>query len=139
MKVILKDKKVTMVDNDRIVIVEENIDNIKTNSRNERWLVLPENSVNRKYTNLDRLIKLGTIDYGNEVKETRTLTHTNTHDRPYKASTSWVEYLTDEERETLETLKEKAIKRMNDPLEILLRQKRELEKKIAELQSKGTN
>lgn len=139
MKVILRDKKVTMVDNDRIVIVEENIDNIKTNSRNERWLVLPENSVNRKYTNLDRLIKLGTIDYGDEVKETRTLTHTNTHDRPSKPSTSWVEYLTDEERETLETLKEKALKRMNDPLEILLRQKRELEKKIAELQSKGTN
>ena len=138
MKLVLKDKKVTMVDNDRIVIVEENIDNVKTNSRNERWLVLPENSVNRKCTNLDKLIKLGTIDYGNEVKETRTLTHTNTHDRPSKASTSWVEYLTDEERETLETLKEKAIKRMNDPLEILLRQKRELEKKIAEYQAKGT-
>ena len=127
-----------MVDNDRIVIVEENIDNVKTNSRNERWLVLPENSVNRKCTNLDKLIKLGTIDYGNEIKETRTLTHTNTHDRPSKASTSWVEYLTDEEKKTLETLKEKATKRMNDPLEILFRQKRELERKIAEYQSKGT-
>lgn len=138
MKLVLKDKKVTMVDNDRIVIVEENIDNIKTNSRNERWLVLPENSVNRKCTNLDKLIKLGTIDYGNEIKETRTLTHTNTHDRPSKASTSWVEYLTEEEKKTLETLKEKATKRMNDPLEILLRQKRELEKKISELQRKGT-
>ena len=138
MKLVLKDKKVTMVDNDRIVIVEENIDNVKTNSRNERWLVLPENSVNRKCTNLDKLIKLGTIDYGNEIKETRTLTHTNTHDRPSKASTSWVEYLTDEEKKTLETLKEKATKRMNDPLEILFRQKRELERKIAEYQSKGT-
>ena len=138
MKLVLKDKKVTMVDNDRIVIVEENIDNVKTNSRNERWLVLPENSVNRKCTNLDKLIKLGTIDYGNEIKETRTLTHTNTHDRPSKASTSWVEYLTDEEKKTLETLKENATQRMNDPLEILLRQKRELERKIAELQSKDT-
>lgn len=138
MKLVLKDKKVTMVDNDRIIIVEENIDNVKTNSRNERWLVLPENSVNRKCTNLDKLIKLGTIDYGNEIKETRTLTHTNTHDRPSKASTSWVEYLTEEEKKTLETLKEKATKRMNDPLEILLRQKRELERKISELQSKDT-
>ena len=138
MKLVLKDKKVTMVDNDRIVIVEEKIDDVKTNSRNERWLVLPENSVNRKCTNLDKLIKLGTIDYGNEIKETRTLTHTNTHDRPSKASTSWVEYLTDEEKKTLETLKEKATKRMNDPLEILFRQKRELERKIAEYQSKGT-
>lgn len=137
MKVILKDKKVTMVDNDRIIIVEENIDNIKTNSRNERWLVLPENSVNRKYTNLDKLIKLGAIDYGDEVKEKRTLTHTN--DRPSKASASWVEYLTDDERKTLEDIKAKATQRMNDPIEQLLRQKRELERKIAELQSKGTN
>ena len=138
MKLVLKDKKVTMVDNDRIVIVEENIDNCKSDKDGKKYLVLPENSVNRKYTQLDKLIKLGTIDYGNEIKETRTLTHTNTHDRPSKTSTSWVEYLNDEERETLETIKEKAIKRMNDPLEILLRQKRELEKKIAEYQAKGT-
>ena len=136
MKVVLNEKKVTMADNDRIVLVEENIDNIKTNSRNERWLVLPENSVNRKYTNLDKLIKLGTIDYGDELKETRTLTHTN--DKPSKTSTSWVEYLCEEEKQTFEDLKSKAIQRMNDPIEKLLRQKRDLEKKIAELQSKGT-
>lgn len=138
MKLVLKDKKVTMVDNDRIVIVEENIDNCKSDKYGKKYLVLPENSVNRKYTQLDKLIKLGTIDYGNEIKETRTLTHTNTHDRPSKTSTSWVEYLTDEERKILDDLKEKAVKRMNDPLEILLRQKRELEKKISELQSKDT-
>ena len=138
MKVILNGKKVTMVDNDRIVIVEENIDNVRTNSRNERWLVLPENSVNRKYTNLDKLIKLGTIDYGDEIKQTRTLT--NTHDRPSKVSTSWVEYLTDEEKKTLEELKAKATQRMNDPLEQLLRQKRDLERRIAELEKqKGAN
>lgn len=139
MKLVLKDKKVTMVDNDRIVIVEENIDNCKSDRYGKKYLVLPENSVNRKYTQLDKLIKLGTIDYGNEIKETRTLTRTNTHDRPSKTSTSWVEYLTEEEKKTFETLIEKATKRMNDPIEILLRQKRELERKIAELQSKGTN
>lgn len=136
MKIILKEKKVTMVDNDRIVIVEENIDRIKTNARGERWLVLPENSVNRQYTNLDKLIKLGTIDYGDEVKEKRTLTHSG--DKPSKSTTSWLNYLTDDERKTLEDIKTKATARMNDPLEQLLRQKRELEAKIAELQAKGT-
>lgn len=136
MKLVLKDKKVIMVDNDRIVIVEENIDNCKADREGKKYLVLPENSVNRKYTQLDKLIKLGTIDYGDEIKETRTLTHTN--DRPSKTSTSWVEYLSEEEKQTFEDLKSKAIQRMNDPVEKLLRQKRDLEKKIAELQSKGT-
>ena len=137
MKLVLKDKKVTMVDNDRIVIVEENIDNIKPNSKNERYLILPKNSVNRKYTNLDKLIKLQTIDYGDEIKETRTINRTNLNHEP-KISSKWFDYLTDEEIETFNTIKEKAIKRMNDPLEILLRQKRELERKISELQSKDT-
>ena len=136
MKVILKDKKVTMVDNDRIVIVEENIDNVHKNSRGERWLVLPENSVNRQYTNLDKLIKLGTIDYGDEVKEKRTITRSG--DKPSKSTTTWLSYLTDDERKTIEDIKAKATARMNDPLEQLLRQKRELEAKIAELQAKGT-
>lgn len=136
MKIILKENKVTMVDNDRIVIVEENIDRIKKNSRGERWLMLPENSVNRQYTNLDKLIKLGTIDYGDEVKEKRTITHSG--DKPSKSATSWLNYLTDDERKTLEDIKAKATARMNDPLEQLLKQKRELEAKIAELQSKGT-
>ena len=137
MKLVLKDKKVTMVDNDRIVICEENIDNIKPNSKHERYLILPKNSVNRKYTNLDKLIKLQTIDYGDEIKETRTINRTNFNHEP-KTSLKWYDYLTDEERKTLETIKENATQRMNDPLEILLRQKRELEKRISELQSKDT-
>ena len=136
MKVILKDKKVTMVDNDRIVIVEENIDNVHKNARGERCLVLPENSVNRQYTNLDKLIKRGTIDYGDEVKEKRTITRSG--DKPSKSAATWLDYLTDDERKTIEDIKAKATTRMNDPLEQLLRQKRELEAKIAELQAKGT-
>ena len=93
--------------------------------------------MNRKYTNLDKLIKLQTIDYGDEIKETRTINRTNLNHEP-KTSLKWYDYLTDEEIKTFNTIKEKAIKRMNDPLEILLRQKRELEKRISELQSKDT-
>lgn len=136
MKIILKDKKVTMVDNDRIVIVEENIDNCKADRDGKKYLVLPENSVNRKYTQLDKLLKLGTIDYGDEVKEKRTITRSG--DKPSKSATTWLSYLTDDERKTIEDIKAKATARMNDPLEQLLRQKRELEAKIAELQAKGT-
>lgn len=98
--------------------------------------MLPENSVNRQYTNLDKLIKLGTIDYGDEVKEKRTITRSG--DKPSKSATTWLDYLTDDERKTIEDIKAKATTRMNDPLEQLLRQKRELEAKITELQAKGT-
>ena len=132
MKITLREKTAIMIDNNQETIIEENIDNIKPNSKNERYLILPKNSVNRKYTNLDKLIKLQTIDYGDEIKESRTINH-----EP-KTSSKWYDYLTDEERETLETIKENATRRMNDPLEILLRQKRELEKKISELQRKDT-
>ena len=137
MKIKLKEKTAIMIDNNQETIIEENIDNIKPNSKNERYLILPKNSVNRKYTNLDKLIKLQTIDYGDEIKETRTINRTNLNHEP-KTSSKWFDYLTDEEIETFNTIKEKAIKRMNDPLEILLRQKRELERKIEELQSKDT-
>ena len=74
---------------------------------------------------------------GDEIKESRTINRTNLNHEP-KTSSKWYDYLTDEERKTLETIKENATRRMNDPLEILLRQKRELEKKISELQSKDT-
>ena len=137
MKITLREKTAIMIDNNQETIIEKNIDNIKPNSKNERYLILPKNSVNRKYTNLDKLIKLQTIDYGDEIKETRTINRTNLNHEP-KISTKWFDYLTDEEIETFNTIKEKAIKRMNDPLEILLRQKRELERKISELQSKDT-
>ena len=137
MKITLREKTAIMIDNNQETIIEENIDNIKPNSKNERYLILPKNSVNRKYTNLDKLIKLQTIDYGDEIKETRTINRTNLNHEP-KTSSKWYDYLTDEEKKTLETIKENATRRMNDPLEILLRQKRELERKIAELQSKDT-
>ena len=137
MKITLREKTAIMIDNNQETIIEENIDNIKPNSKNERYLILPKNSVNRKYTNLDKLIKLQTIDYGDEIKESRTINRTNLNHEP-KISSKWFDYLTDEEIETFNTIKEKAIKRMNDPLEILLRQKRELERKIEELQSKDT-
>ena len=137
MKITLREKTAIMIDNNQETIIEKNIDNIKPNSKNERYLILPKNSVNRKYTNLDKLIKLQTIDYGDEIKESRTINRTNLNHEP-KTSLKWYDYLTDEERKTLETIKENATRRMNDPLEILLRQKRELERKIAELQSKDT-
>lgn len=81
-----------------------------TDPKNERILKLPENSSNRKWYSADK------VDKGqNELTFKASIKLGGRHIKPSKEE--WTMYLTDEEKDQLEALKELATKRMNDPIE----------------------
>lgn len=81
-----------------------------TDPKNERILKLPENSSNRKWYSADKVDK-GQV----ELTFKASVKLGSKHMKPSKED--WTMYLTDEEKDELEALKEQATKRMNDPIE----------------------
>ena len=69
MKVYIENNKFYLNDNDNIIELTK----INKDSRGGEWLHLPENSCNREWVSLNKLRKNQVIDYGNEVKEKKTL------------------------------------------------------------------
>lgn len=124
MKVYLQNDKAYMDDNGNIVeLTKTGLEK----SKNKMYYVLPENSLNRKYLYVDKLKELGTIDYGTAYKETRTL--------GTKVG-KWQDYLTDEERKTLDKIKAECEKRLEAAKELKKPQteKEKLLAKIAKLE-----
>ena len=125
MKVYLQNDKEFMDDNGNIVeITKTGLEK----SKNKMYYVLPENSLNRKYLYVDKLKEMQTIDYGNEVKATRTIS---------TSAGKWQDYLTEEERETIKNIEEAAKKRLEAARELKTPQteNERLFAKIAKLQA----
>lgn len=125
MKIYLQNDKAFMEDNGNIVEVT------KTGlekSKNKMYYVLPENSLNRKYLYVDKLKELGTIDYGDAYKTTRTIG---------TSAGKWQDYLTNEEKETIDKIKAECEKRLETAKELKKPQteKEKLLAKIAKLQA----
>ena len=81
----------------------QSIDINQTDPKNPSILKLPENPSNRKWYSITKIEKGQTeLTY----KETRTIDRTNTSEKP-TATRNWTEYLTDEERQIIDEIKEK--------------------------------
>ena len=97
---------------------------------------LPVNSCNRQWIKVDYLKAKGIIDYGNEVKEKRTLNISG--DR--QSSKKWYEYLDENDKKVALELIQKAESnrkaQVNNPVEKLKRKIAEYEAKIAEYEAK---
>lgn len=126
MKVYLQDGKAYMDDNGSIVeITKTGLEK----SKNKMYYVLPENSLNRKYLYVDKLKEMQTIDYGDEVKATRTIG---------TSAGKWQDYLTDDEKDTIAKIKAECEKRLEAAKELKKPQteKEKLLAKIAKLKAK---
>lgn len=82
------------------------------------WLVLPENPENRKYVKISKVEK-----NGNELELTPIDRSGNPQSKSSSKSSgitrqSWLDYLTHDERLTIEDLKSRALERMTDPKEL---------------------
>ena len=77
----------------------------KLNKKTGRYfLALPQNDLNRKFVEVNQVVKAGgtlTID---TYKETKHITRDGSTKTP-KSIKNWTDFLTDDERETYETLK----------------------------------
>lgn len=98
----------------------------KTYPNEPNTLVLPSNTANRKYCNSKKVDEAGELKL--EYKESKKLGSTKTK----ATATDWYDYLSEEEKDQYSTLKENALRRMNDPLEIA---KRAYEKAQAEYEA----
>ena len=74
------------------------------------WIILPENPTNRKLINPSKLVKL------NEGEEYN-LSEKSPRKIDVKSDKNVQDYLTDEEKEIIKEIYERAKVRMNDPLE----------------------
>lgn len=103
--------------------------------KNADVLKLPENSSNRKWLNKKKVVEAGGT-FELTYKESKHFDKT----APKAPKTDWYEYLTEEEKDMYSTLKENALRRMNDPLEIARRAyekaQAEYEALLAEQQAK---
>ena len=126
MKAYIENGKFYLNDNDNIVELTE----IHRDSNGEESIRLPENSCNRQWIKVNKLRKLQIVDYGNEVKEKRTLNLTGER----KPTKKWYEYLTDEDKKIALKLIEKAEENRrkieNDPAEKIKEQIRKLQEKL---------
>lgn len=105
-------------------------------TKDGQWLKLPENSVNRQYVSIAKVLKAPdeTLDYGDIVKESRTISPNPDRENRQSAprSSEWIEkYLDEEDKIVYRALVEKAKKKMQ--LEKLLAAKEELQRQIEEL------
>lgn len=125
MKIYLQNDKAFMEDNGNIVeITKTGLEK----SKNKMYYVLPENSLNRKYLYVDKLKEQGTIDYGDAYKATRTIG---------TSTGKWQDYLTNEEKETIDKIKAECEKRLEAAKELKKPQteKEKLLAKIAKLKA----
>lgn len=120
MKIYLQNDKAFMEDNGNIVeITKTGLEK----SKNKMYYVLPENSLNRKYLYVDKLKELGTIDYGDAYKATRTIG---------TSAGKWQDYLTDKEKETINKIKAECEKRL-EAVKELKKPQTEKEKLLAKI------
>lgn len=89
---------------------------INSVDKSGEWIILPENPENRKYIKISKLEK-----NGGELE----LTPINKSGNPQSSAKSsgislanWLDYLTPDERSTIEDLRKKGLERMNDPKEV---------------------
>lgn len=126
MKVYIENGKFYLNDNDNIVELTQ----IHKDANGEESIRLPENSCNRQWIKVNKLRKLQIVDYGNEIKEKRTLNLSGER----KSTKKWYEYLTDEDKKIALELIEKAEnnrrKIENDPTEKIKEQIRKLQEKL---------
>lgn len=98
---------------------------------NKYWLTLPENELNRKCVSVDKIEKNGGELIIDTYKETRKLTKDDNSIKSPKSIKNWVDYLTDDERETYEKLKKICEHRAEK--ERILREIEALNQKLNEL------
>lgn len=126
MKVYIENNKFYLNDNDNIIELTK----INKDSRGGEWLRLPENSCNREWVSLNKLRKNQVIDYGNEIKEKRTLNLSGER----KSTKKWYEYLNEDDKkialELIEKAEENRKKIENDPAEKIREQIRKLQEKL---------
>lgn len=126
MKVYIENNKFYLNDNDNIIELTK----INKDSRGGEWLHLPENSCNREWVSMNKLRKNQVIDYGNEIKEKRTLNLSGER----KSTKKWYEYLNEDDKkialELIEKAEENRKKIENDPAEKIREQIRKLQEKL---------
>ena len=137
LKIELKDNQITMADNEQVTVLPKTLEEYmqgKADPRGKHWISLPANSLNRQYVCVEKLLAKGIVEYAepnNRDISSRAIGN------PLKSKReAWTDYLTDEERQTIEDIRSKCEARMNDPLTKLLKEKERLDAMIAELKAK---
>lgn len=132
MKTFYSNGKFYLEDNNQTI----ELTNIYTDKLGVQSIRLPDNSCNRQWVKVEYLKAKGVIDYGDEVKEKRTLNFSG--DR--KSSKKWYEYLDENDMKVALQLIEKAENirkaQVNDPVEKLKAKIAEYQAKIAEYEAK---
>lgn len=102
----------------------------KTYPGEPNTLVLPSNTANRKYCNSKKVDAAGELKL--DFKESKHIGSKSKGTSKTTSKESWMDYLTDEEKEQYNKLKAEAERRMNDPIAIA---KRTYEKAQAEYEA----
>ena len=137
LKIELKDNKITVADNEQVTVLPKTLEeymNGKADSRGKHWISLPANSLNRQWVCVEKLLAKGIVEYA-EPNNRSDISSQAIGNPLRKTSKGWVDYLTDEERKTIDDIRAKCEARMNDPLTKLLKEKERLDAMIAKLQA----